>query len=277
MVILWVMSYVLDRPCSRPSIQIPEQYIRKQDGVHLSGIQMVGLPGIQMAFENQNIWHQPLLDHSKTILVWYSDPHCKTNTVGIWNPDTFESWMVKKWKDAKWSRFWTTNEFWTAWQIKNRPNGHHLGCLCTGLVFKWLVYVLDRQFENIPLKNFAFHASGFGLVGFQIPIVWLAGFVRGAWVPITKLSGVDFIKGFAPCAHLLRLAPNFCASKKLLKSWVQGAKVGRRGAKLFIKSTPSRTDIKLRDEFGKRNTVRIWNPTIWNMDFLKVGFQMVPM
>ena len=52
-------------------------------------------------------------------------------------------------------------------------------------------------------------------------------------------TGVDFIEGFAPCAHLLRLGPIFCASKKLLKSWAQGAKVGRRGAKLFMKSTPS--------------------------------------
>ena len=51
-------------------------------------------------------------------------------------------------------------------------------------------------------------------------------------------TGVDFIKGFAPCAHRLRLAPNFRASKKLLKSWAQGAKVGRNGTKPFMKSTP---------------------------------------
>ena len=31
--------------------------MRKQDVVHLSSIQMVGLSGIQMAFENQTIWH----------------------------------------------------------------------------------------------------------------------------------------------------------------------------------------------------------------------------
>ena len=30
-------------PCIRPSIQIPDQYIRKQKGIHLSGIQIVGL------------------------------------------------------------------------------------------------------------------------------------------------------------------------------------------------------------------------------------------
>ena len=50
----WSMGYV---PCTKPTIRIPDQYIRKQDGIHLSGIQMVGLSGIQMAFENQTIWH----------------------------------------------------------------------------------------------------------------------------------------------------------------------------------------------------------------------------
>ena len=38
------MSYVLDRP-------FEYQYKRKQDGIQLSGIQMVGLSGNQMAFE----------------------------------------------------------------------------------------------------------------------------------------------------------------------------------------------------------------------------------
>ena len=36
---------------------IPDQYIRKQDGIILSGFQMVGQSGIQMEFENQTIWH----------------------------------------------------------------------------------------------------------------------------------------------------------------------------------------------------------------------------
>ena len=44
--------YVL---CTRPTIQIPNQYIRKQDGIHLSSIQMVGLSSIQMAFKNQTV------------------------------------------------------------------------------------------------------------------------------------------------------------------------------------------------------------------------------
>ena len=52
MVRLWAMSYVQDQPF---------QYwtsMRKQDGIHLSGITMVGLSGsIQMAFKTQTIWH----------------------------------------------------------------------------------------------------------------------------------------------------------------------------------------------------------------------------
>ena len=39
------MSNVL---CARLTIPILDQYIRKQDGAHLSGIQMVGLYGIQI-------------------------------------------------------------------------------------------------------------------------------------------------------------------------------------------------------------------------------------
>ena len=50
------MSYVLDQPLEG----IPDQYIRKQNGVHLSCIQMVGLSGIQMVFKNQTIWHLDL-------------------------------------------------------------------------------------------------------------------------------------------------------------------------------------------------------------------------
>ena len=37
---------------------------------------------------------------------------------------------------------------------------------------------------------------------------------------------------------VLRPATNFCASKKLLKSWAEGVKVGCRGARLFMKSNP---------------------------------------
>ena len=38
--------------CTRPTIGLPDQYMRNQD---LSGIQMVGLSGIQMAFKNRTI------------------------------------------------------------------------------------------------------------------------------------------------------------------------------------------------------------------------------
>ena len=48
---------------------------------------------------------------------------------------------------------------------------------------------------------------------------------------------VAFINCFAPCADLSRPAPNNCASKKLLKNWAQGAKVGGKGAKPVMKST----------------------------------------
>ena len=42
------IGYVI---CAILTIWTPDQYIRKQDGVHLSGIQMFGLFGIQMAFK----------------------------------------------------------------------------------------------------------------------------------------------------------------------------------------------------------------------------------
>ena len=52
----WPMCYVL---CTWVTIQTPDQYIRKQDGTHLSGI--------QMTFKYQTIWHpasfQPLEYH----------------------------------------------------------------------------------------------------------------------------------------------------------------------------------------------------------------------
>ena len=43
----WAMSNVLDLPFENWT-----SYIRKQDGIGLSGIQMVGLSGIQVAFKN---------------------------------------------------------------------------------------------------------------------------------------------------------------------------------------------------------------------------------
>ena len=50
----WSVGYFL---CTRPAVQIPDQYLRKQDRVHLSSIQMAGLSGLQMAFKNQTILH----------------------------------------------------------------------------------------------------------------------------------------------------------------------------------------------------------------------------
>ena len=56
-------------------------------------------------------------------------------------------------------------------------------------------------------------------------------------------QGFHFINCFAPCAELSRPAPIIWASKKLLKSWAQGAKVGRKGAKPFMKLTPGLTKL----------------------------------
>ena len=52
------------------------------------------------------------------------------------------------------------------------------------------------------------------------------------------VPGVDFMNCFTPIAAHSRLALNICTRKKILKSWAQGVKVGRRGAKPFIKLTP---------------------------------------
>ena len=99
-------GYVL---CTKPAILILDQYIRKQDGVHLSVFQIVRLSGVQMAFQNQTFcghgiiclylleYHRisvtnmvslhphigPMslvgeanVDHWNTRLVQYSDLHC---------------------------------------------------------------------------------------------------------------------------------------------------------------------------------------------------------
>ena len=68
------MCYVL---CTWWTIQIPDQYITKQDDIHLSGIQMVQLSGIQMEIGILEHLASNLFINSKTeLLVQYSDPHC---------------------------------------------------------------------------------------------------------------------------------------------------------------------------------------------------------
>ena len=57
---------------TRLTIPILDQYIRKQDGVHLSGIQVFGLCHLNTG----PVGIKPLFDHSNTELVWYSDPNC---------------------------------------------------------------------------------------------------------------------------------------------------------------------------------------------------------
>ena len=114
------MGYVL---CNRPTIQIPDMCKRKQDGVHLSCIQMVGLSSIQIAFENQTIWHPNSFGPIKyqTSLVF---DHHRTEHFGpltgffqsgfhttIWLPDTnlplfrwlvFWIYLVKSWQFCDW-------------------------------------------------------------------------------------------------------------------------------------------------------------------------------
>ena len=68
--------------------------------------------------------------------------------------------------------------------------------------------------------------------------LWAIGFCTDCRLIADCRPGVDFINCFTPYAKLSRLAPNFCAGKKLLKSWAQGTKVRRRGAIPFMKSTP---------------------------------------
>ena len=55
--------------CIRLTIQILDQYIRKQNGIHLSGTQWLVCPVIQLAFKYQTIWHLT------SFRVQYSDPH----------------------------------------------------------------------------------------------------------------------------------------------------------------------------------------------------------
>ena len=54
----WSMCYIL---YTRLNIQIPEQFIRKQDGIHFSGIQMVRLSSFQMAFKWDHLVSNPFL------------------------------------------------------------------------------------------------------------------------------------------------------------------------------------------------------------------------
>ena len=56
-----------------------DRYKWKQDGIYLSGMQMVGLSSIQIAFEYWTIWRLTFLDQWNTKLVPYSDLHCTTH------------------------------------------------------------------------------------------------------------------------------------------------------------------------------------------------------
>ena len=43
--------------CNKTTILILDQYIRKQDCIHFSSIQMVWLSGVQMGFKYGTVWH----------------------------------------------------------------------------------------------------------------------------------------------------------------------------------------------------------------------------
>ena len=80
---LCAMSYVLE---SRPTILIFDQYIRKQNGIHLSGIQMLGLSSIQMAIEYRTIWYPTFIQpfDYQTCLVFRSPLYTrKPNTQNL--------------------------------------------------------------------------------------------------------------------------------------------------------------------------------------------------
>ena len=57
---------------------------------------------------------------------------------------------------------------------------------------------------------------------FVMTNLWLLFSIK-SWtaleVDLIPQRGVNFINCFTPCAELSRLAPNFCASKKLLQCW----------------------------------------------------------
>ena len=87
------MGHVL---CTRPTILIPNQYARKQDGVHFSGVQMVRLSVIHMVLKTWPFGIQPLFDHSNTQLVWYSDSHLTFNFQRFDLPPTGSSWRFDR-------------------------------------------------------------------------------------------------------------------------------------------------------------------------------------
>ena len=59
---------------------------------------------------------------------------------------------------------------------------------------------------------------------------------------IDHRQGVDFINCFTPYAKHSCLAPNFCPSKKLLKSWAQGRESWAQVHKTIYEIDPSWKD-----------------------------------
>ena len=106
------MGYV---PCTVMTILILDQYIKKHDGFHLSGIKMVGLSSIQMAFENQTIWHPTYFRpfEYQTSSVFKS--HCiMFDGSGTSSPCWWNSWAASRAAFASSNFWWTLN--WTTAQ-----------------------------------------------------------------------------------------------------------------------------------------------------------------
>ena len=62
--------------CTRPTIWIPDQYIRKQDCIHLLVFKLLGCSVCKLHLNAEPFGIYPFFHHLNTELVWYSDPHC---------------------------------------------------------------------------------------------------------------------------------------------------------------------------------------------------------
>ena len=62
--------------CTRPTIQIPDQWIRSKMASICPVFKWLGCPVFKWHSKTRPFGIQPLLDQSNTRLVQYSDPHC---------------------------------------------------------------------------------------------------------------------------------------------------------------------------------------------------------
>ena len=69
----WSMCFFL---CTTRHFQRPNQYITKQDVVHLSVFKWSGCQVLKCHSNTGQLSAQYFFDHSNTELIWYSDSHC---------------------------------------------------------------------------------------------------------------------------------------------------------------------------------------------------------